>query len=113
NSYGGQCNVPALPPWARCVEVAAARYHSLARVGLCAPALTYCTSKLNSIGCAPAIGFTGASSASAASGFVISGSNVRNHKPGLLIYTDAGRAADPFQGGLRCIHTPVWNSPPL
>ena len=71
---------------------------------------TYCTAKVNSLGCVPAIGFAGASSATAGSGFVISGSNVRNNKPGLLLYSNTGRAATVFQGGLLCVHAPIRRS---
>ncbi len=74
---------------------------------------TYCTAKTNSLGCVPAVSFSGLSSATAGSGFTISGSNVINNKPGLLIYTNAGRAAVPFQGGLRCINAPTKRSVPL
>jgi hypothetical protein len=73
----------------------------------------YCTAKINSLGCAPAIGSTGASSATFGSGFTVSATNVINNKPGLLIYTDGGQAAVPFSGGLRCIGTPVRRSIPL
>ena len=71
---------------------------------------TYCTAKTNSLGCTPAIGATGASSATALSGFAVTGSMVLNNKPGLLLYTDAGQAAVAFQGGLRCVAAPVRRS---
>jgi subtilisin-like proprotein convertase family protein len=79
----------------------------------CAGGSAYCTAKLNSIGCLPVIASTGTPSASSGSGFVVTGSNVRNSKPGLLIYTNAGRAAVPFAGGLRCINSPIRRSVPL
>ena len=69
--------------------------------------VTYCTAKTNSLGCVPAIDFSGGSSASAGSGFVISTSNVINNKPGLYLYTSTGPAAIPFQNGLRCVNSPV------
>ena len=74
------------------------------------PPLTYCTPKTNSLGCIPSIGFIGSSSATAGSGFTLLASNVRNNKPGLLIYTNNGAASIPFQGGLRCVESPVRRS---
>jgi len=74
------------------------------------PPVAYCTAKVNSLGCLPVIGSTGIASTSAGSGFVVSGSNVRNNKPGLLIYTNNGRAAVSFLGGFRCINTPIRRS---
>jgi hypothetical protein len=79
----------------------------------CGLAVSYCTAKTNSLGCQPAIGSTGLPSASAGSGFFVSGANVINNKPGLLIYTNGGRAAVPFSGGTRCINTPIRRSIPL
>jgi hypothetical protein len=75
------------------------------RASTCGLAVTYCTAKINSLGCSPSISSTGISSATAGSGFVITGSSVINNKPGLLIYTNGGQAAVPFSGGLRCIGT--------
>jgi hypothetical protein len=77
------------------------------------PAVTYCTAKLNSLGCTPQIGFAGTPSATAGSGFTLSASSVINNKPGLLLYSDTGRAAVPFQGGFRCMNGPVRRSVPV
>jgi hypothetical protein len=77
--------------------------------GAAAPT-TYCTAKVNSLTCTPAIGFVGTSSATAGSGFTVSAVNVINNKPGLLIYSNNGRAAAPFVGGLLCMNGPVRRS---
>lgn len=77
------------------------------------PPVVYCTAKTNSMGCSPTIGSVGVSSATSGAGFTVTASNVINNKPGLLIYTDGGRAAVAFQGGLRCINAPVKRSIPL
>ena len=77
------------------------------------PPLSYCVAKANSLGCTPAISFTGASSASASSGFVVRATNMRNKKPGLLLYSVAGRAAVPFSGGVQCLMTPIRRSSSL
>ena len=44
---------------------------------------------------------------------MITGSNVRNNKPGILIYTHGGRAAAPFQGGFICLNSPVRRTPQI
>ncbi len=75
--------------------------------------VTYCTAKLNSLGCLPSIGAVGTPSATVGSGFTLQGSNVRNQKPGLLLYGTTGRAAAPFQGGTRCVNSPIKRSVPL
>jgi hypothetical protein len=79
----------------------------------CPSPTTYCTAKLNSLGCLPAISATGASSASAGSGFVIQVVNAINNKPGLYLYSDGGRVAVPFFGGLLCVNSPVRRSVPM
>jgi hypothetical protein len=73
-------------------------------------AITYCTAKVNSLGCTPQIGFTGVPSATASSGFVVSTTNVINNKSGLYLYTNAGRATTPFYGGLLCVAPQVRRS---
>jgi hypothetical protein len=86
----------------------------LARYDLpCPNPVVYCTAKINSQGCTPSIGASGMPSASAGSGFTITASNVINNKVGLVLYTDAGRAAVAFQGGLRCVNSPLKRSVPI
>jgi len=77
------------------------------------PYVTYCTPKTNSLGCIPAIGATGISSAAATSGFSLSTVNVINQKPGLYLYSNTGRAATPFQGGFLCMNAPLRRSTPV
>ncbi|HUR28261.1 MAG TPA: hypothetical protein VM509_08735, partial [Planctomycetota bacterium] len=77
----------------------------------CAAPVVYCTAKLNSLGCTPSISSVGVSSASASSGFSVRGSNVRNQKPGLLLYGTSGRAASPFSGGTLCVAAVVRRGP--
>ena len=76
----------------------------------CPATVTYCTAKVNSQGCLPAISALGASSATAGSGFTLMASNVINNKPGLFLYTNAGRTAVVFQNGLRCVNAPLKRS---
>jgi hypothetical protein len=71
----------------------------------------YCTAKVNSLGCTPAIGFTGSPSASAGSGFNITATNVLNNKNGLLFYSTLGQPGLPFQGGTLCAKAPIKRTP--
>ena len=71
------------------------------------PPVSYCTPKINSLGCTPTIGFTGVPSASSGSGFVVTSTNTRNRKSGLLLYGITGRSAVVFQGGTLCVRSPV------
>jgi len=77
------------------------------RGGTGALPIVYCSAKPNSLGCTPAIGWTGIQSASSLSGFTLSASNVRNNKSGLLFYGVNGRSTLPFQGGTLCVKTPL------
>jgi hypothetical protein len=75
------------------------------------PPAVYCTAKVNSLGCLPSIGSSGAASATATSGFIVTCSNVRNNKTGLLFYGVSGRAANPYQGGTLCVSWPIKRTP--
>ena len=105
-----QCNVPTLPAGQAFLELAAGDGYSIALVGS-AESVTFCTAKLNSLGCMPAIGSSGTPSASAGNGFTISGSHVRNQKGGLLLYSLGGQTAIPFQNGTLCVASPVKRTP--
>jgi hypothetical protein len=103
----GHCTVNAATPGA---SGGALNTHML--WNLCAPSpVVYCTAKINSLGCTPSIGSTGTPSASASSGFNVTGSNVRNNKAGLLFYGVSGRAALPYQGGTLCVKSQIRRTP--
>ena len=72
---------------------------------------TYCTAKTNALGCIPEIGWLGVPSASAGAGFLVTATNVRNRKNGMLLYTTAGRASTPFFGGTLCLANPLHRTP--
>jgi hypothetical protein len=65
--------------------------------------ISYCTAKVNALGCTPSISSVGTPSATANSGFIIRSINMRNNKAGILFYTNGGRAAVPFSGGTLCL----------
>jgi hypothetical protein len=72
----------------------------------------YCTAKVNACGTLPAIGASGAPSASAGSGFTVSTTSSKGTKCGLVLYGDAGPAQPPFpfNGGVLCIAPTVRRS---
>lgn len=72
--------------------------------------ITYCTAKVNSLGCTPAIASQGMPSASQQGGFLVSCARVRNNKPGVMLYSVQGRASNAFQGGLLCVQAPIRRS---
>jgi hypothetical protein len=85
--------------------------HPMLTVTFTPPFSSYCTAKLNSLGCTPAIGGLGVPSATANNGFNVSASSVRNNKSGLLFYGVNGRAASPFQAGTLCVSAPIKRTP--
>ena len=72
----------------------------------------YCTAKVNSLACSPAISWVGTPSATAGSGFTISAKQELNNKLGLFIYGTNGQQAVPFQGGTLCFKPPLKRTPP-
>jgi hypothetical protein len=80
-------------------------------VPLPAPA-TYCVAKVNSQGCTPAIAAAGVPGLTNPNAFAITASNVLNEKSGFLLYSTAGAASTPFQGGTLCLAPPLRRTPP-
>jgi len=76
------------------------------------PPTVYCTAKVNSLGCTPAIGYSGLPDANAGSGFFITATNVLNNKTGLLFYGVDGPSNFSFQGGFLCVKSPTTRTPP-
>lgn len=72
----------------------------------------YCTAKVNSLGCTPAIAASGVASASAASPFLVTCTNQINQRSGLLSY-GFQPLSSPYQGGWKCVMAPNRRSPPL
>jgi hypothetical protein len=72
---------------------------------------TYCTAKTASNGCTPSIASTGAPSASAGSGFMVTTSHVISNKNGVHFYSTNGIQGVPFQGGYLCMHQPIHRLP--
>lgn len=70
----------------------------------------YCIGKVNSQGCMPAIGWSGAATLGGPDNFHITASNVLNNKAGLLFY-GFQPIASPFQGGTICVKSPVRRTP--
>ncbi|HTF89215.1 MAG TPA: VCBS repeat-containing protein, partial [Planctomycetota bacterium] len=67
---------------------------------------SYCTAKINSLGCVPSMSWNGTASASSSTPFVIQCANLINKKAGMLIYSH-GPNALPFQGGTLCVQAPL------
>ncbi len=69
----------------------------------------YCTAKTNSLGCVPAIGFSGSPSISGFDDFFVTASNVVNRRIGMLLWSRSS-AAIPFGGGTLCLAAPLVRS---
>ena len=72
----------------------------------CSLPAVYCTAKVNSLGCLPAIGSTGRPSVSDPTPFTIDTTLVLNNKPGFLFYGYAEQSY-PFLGGTMCVAKPI------
>lgn len=77
----------------------------------CTNPSAYCTTKVNSQGCSPAIGWTGLPSVTGADNFHITCVNVINNRFGLWFWGVNPTAAGPFLGGTLCVKSPTVRTP--
>jgi hypothetical protein len=72
---------------------------------------TYCTAKMNSLGCLPHIVYTGLPAATSTTPFDVRALDVLNNKNGIFFYGKSGRQATPFMGGTMCVAPPRHRTP--
>jgi hypothetical protein len=71
------------------------------------PIESYCTAKVNSLGCTPRLTSAGEPHATAPEdAFFVSAHGLRNHRPGLLLWSTSAVAL-PFGGGTLCVGAPT------
>jgi len=70
----------------------------------------YCTAKPNSLGCVPAVTWSGIPSATAPDPFDVGARDVLSQQFGILFYGYAP-ALTPFQGGTLCVQPPITRTP--
>lgn len=73
--------------------------------------ITYCTPKLTSQGCLPAIEFSGTPSLSSGKPLIFRLAGVPKQTVGTLGYSILGKTSLPFQGGTLCIQPPLRRTP--
>jgi hypothetical protein len=74
---------------------------------------SYCTAKVATGGCVPAMQSNGGASASSPTGFLLGASPVPPQTLGIFFYSKTGAAGSPFQGGFLCLAAPVLRGPPI
>jgi hypothetical protein len=72
---------------------------------------TYCTAKVTSLGCTPAISSVGVPSASAGSGLSVATGPVPGGNVGIYFYSKTGSNNAPFQGGVLCLGGGILRTP--
>lgn len=72
-----------------------------------APIATYCTAKVNSLGCTPAISLTGIVSTATPSGATLKCVQLVGNKSGLFFHSTTGPAGAPFHAGYLCLKPPT------
>lgn len=73
----------------------------------CPMRATYCTAKVNSLGCTPSIAMSNAPSASEGAGCMLTTTNVLGNQNGLFLHSTNGAQAASFHGGLLCVNPPL------
>lgn len=73
-------------------------------------AASYCTAKINSLGCVPTLAYAGLPSLSAGQPLQVSVSDILNRRSANLIWSRSPGAM-PFQGGTLCVQIPAARTP--
>lgn len=108
-SYQQEPFIASVVPGAQSAPVNLPAPYTLLCSQACSPASSYCTAKQNSAGCYPTVGSTGSAS-TAGLGLTVTAQQVLNQKQGLLFWGRASTAL-PFQGGTRCVASPLVRTP--
>ena len=74
------------------------------------PPVTYCTAKINSLGCTPAIWSTGMPTISGPDDYFVTAGEVLSNKVGIMIWSH-GPNKVPFMGGILCVAPPIVRTP--
>ncbi len=69
--------------------------------------VSYCTAKINSLGCSPLMTMANTPSKSSSSGCAVTCVNVLGNKNGFFIHSIGSTAAIPFHNGFLCVHLPL------
>jgi Tol biopolymer transport system component len=72
---------------------------------------TYCLATPHSLGCLPAMSFSGAPSVSSGGGFVLSAANLKNQHLGFLFYGTSASTFSSFPAGWLCVAPPLVRTP--
>jgi hypothetical protein len=72
----------------------------------CTDPIVYCTSKLNSLLCAPQVGWSGHPTLAGLDDFKVLADQVLNNQNGLMFY-GGSPASTPYQGGTICVGAPI------
>jgi hypothetical protein len=81
----------------------------------CEAPVAYCTAGTSAAGCTPGMSWSGAPSASSASGFTVQVSGLEGQRSGLFYFGTGGRQANPWGNGtsFQCVVPPVSRTPLL
>ena len=109
NAYGQLNPAPTPAPGNVFVKLSAGTLQNVARSEPGGFVAVYCTAKITSSGCVPAISASGVPSASG--NFRAHCSQVEPGRSGLFIYGVAGPAALPFLDGILCVQPPLTRLP--
>ena len=71
---------------------------------------SYCTAKPNSLGCSPAMGYSGTPTLTGPDDFHVTATNELNNKYGIMIWSHGSNNL-PFMGGVLCVAPPIVRTP--